>query len=111
MNLIVGAGAVGTILATYLKAAGRPVRLLIRERDRAAYEAAKEIRTDAINGPPVIAPKPEITTKLDLEGIEHLFVCVKFPALDAFLAQFPQRAVAGSAAWTDHDEGGGDRRQ
>ena len=57
MNLIVGAGAVGTILATYLKAAGRPVRLLIRERDRAAYEAAPEIRTDAINGGAVVAPE------------------------------------------------------
>ena len=91
MILIVGAGAVGTILATYLKAAGRPVRLLIRERDRAAYEAAAEIRTDAINGPAVIAPKPEITTKLDLEGIEHLFICVKFPALDALLAELPAK--------------------
>ncbi|HZP12007.1 MAG TPA: ketopantoate reductase C-terminal domain-containing protein [Nevskiaceae bacterium] len=89
MNLIVGAGAVGTILATYLRAAGRPVRLLIRERDRAAYEAATEIRTHAINGPAVVAPKPEITTQLDLDGIDHLFICVKFPALDALLAQLP----------------------
>jgi 2-dehydropantoate 2-reductase len=95
MILIIGAGAVGTILATYLKAAGRPVRLLIRERDRAAYEAVSEIRTDAINGPAVVAPKPEITTRLDLGGIDYLFVCVKFPALDALLAELPAQLPEG----------------
>lgn len=90
MNLIIGAGAVGTILATYLRAAGQPASLLIRDKDRAPLEAARELRTDAIDGPAVTAPKPDLTQVLDLTGVDYLFVCVKFPALEALLAQLPE---------------------
>ncbi len=90
MVLIIGAGAVGTILATYLRAAGQPVTLLVREKDLAAYNAAGELRTDAINGPGIKAPKPDLQTQLDLSAIEYLFICVKFPALEPLLAQLPE---------------------
>lgn len=95
MILIVGGGAVGTILATYLMAARRPVTLLIRPRDSAAYAAARELRTDAIAGSPLVAAKPAVTAALDLSGIDYLFVCVKFPALDGLLAQLPAALPQG----------------
>jgi len=89
MNLIIGAGAVGTILATYLRAAGQPVTLLIREKDRLAYGAVNELRTDAVNGPAVVAPRPTLQTRLDLANVDYVFICVKFPALAALLDQLP----------------------
>jgi 2-dehydropantoate 2-reductase len=89
VNLIVGAGAVGTILATYLKAAGQPVALLIRDKDRALLESAGELRTDAVDGPSVKAGKPELRQGFDLEGVDYFFICVKFPALAPLLDQLP----------------------
>jgi ketopantoate reductase len=50
MILVVGAGAVGTTLAAYLMAAGQPVRLLIRERDMARFEAAPPLTVDRMAG-------------------------------------------------------------
>jgi len=91
MVLVAGAGAVGTILAAYLSAAKRPVRLLIRERDAAKFAAAPRIQVDRTGGAaPFLADKPALTTALDLAGVDYLLICVKFPALDAFLDQLPQ---------------------
>jgi 2-dehydropantoate 2-reductase len=91
MVLIIGAGAVGTILASYLAAAGRPIKLYAREADLAAFSAADRICIDRVTGrPPLIAPKPVLTTSLDLEGIDYVLICVKFPDLDSVLDALPQ---------------------
>lgn len=91
MVLVAGAGAVGTILAAYLSAAKQPVRLLIRERDTARFAAVPQVQVDPSSGaPPFVAPGPEIVATLDLTGIRYLLICVKFPALEAFLDQLPQ---------------------
>ena len=94
-TIIIGGGAVGTILATYLMAARQPVKLLIREKDLAAYQAARDLRTDHVNGPPLVTQKPALATALDLSDIEYLFICVKFPALEALLAQLPATLPRG----------------
>jgi 2-dehydropantoate 2-reductase len=96
MILIIGAGAVGTTLAGYLMAAGRPVRLLIRERDAAKYRSASQLTVDkASGGAPLTVPKPEVVTKLDLAGVDWLLICVKFAALDEVLSQLPSPLPPG----------------
>ena len=89
MVLIIGPGAVGTILAAYLSRAGQPVNLLIREKYRAGFEAAPALRVDRVGGSTLTAPKPVFTTSLDLTGVDTVMVCVKFPDLDALLTQLP----------------------
>lgn len=72
MILIVGVGAVGTTLAGYLMAAGQPVRLLIRDRDAAKYQATPQLTVDKVTGgAPLTVPKPELTTKLDLAEVDY----------------------------------------
>jgi 2-dehydropantoate 2-reductase len=94
--LVVGAGAVGTTLAAYLMAAGQPVRLLIRERDRAKFEAAPPLTVDRIAGGKALTmAKPELATKLDLAGVDYLLICVKYSALDDVLSQLPPALPAG----------------
>lgn len=92
MILLVGAGAVGTILATHAIAAGKmPLKLYARAKDMPAMQAAAQCRIDpATPGKLGLAmPKPEITSSLDLSGVDYLFICVKFPALEALLDQLP----------------------
>ncbi|MGH8455484.1 MAG: ketopantoate reductase family protein [Stenotrophobium sp.] len=91
MILLIGPGAVGTILAAHLmKAQREAVTLFVREKYLAAMQAAPELRMDYVNGrAPLIAPKPQFGTKLDLSGVDYLFICVKFPDLDALLEQLP----------------------
>ena len=90
MILLVGAGAVGTILATHLARAGKlPLRLYARSKDLAAFAAVPELRVDpASRGRPVLrAARPPLVDTLDLAGVDYLFLCVKFPALPALLDQ------------------------
>ena len=90
MILLVGAGAVGTILAAHLVKAGKlPLRLYARAKDTASFAAATEIRVDpASPGRPVLrVARPPLADTLDLVGVDYLFICVKFPALPALLAQ------------------------
>lgn len=90
MVLMIGAGAVGTVLAAYLRAAGQPVKLLIRKKYWAQYDATPALVVDRADGRTLLtAPKPELTTVLDLKGVDYLFLCVKYPDLDAVLAQLP----------------------
>lgn len=91
MILLVGAGAVGTVLAAHLGAAGTPYRLYARDKDRAAFAAAGEIRVEAAQPqqPALVAPPPQLASTLALDGIDTVLICVKYPALDALLGQLP----------------------
>jgi 2-dehydropantoate 2-reductase len=91
MILVVGPGAVGTILATFLSAAGRSVRLLVREKYLQQYEATQALLIEGSNGRPLLtAPRPDLTTALDVTGVEYLILCVKYADLDDVLAQLPR---------------------
>ncbi len=93
MMLVVGAGAVGTILTAYLARAGRePLKLYVRDKDLAAMQAASEIRIEhsGSSRPPVVAARPQLTQSLALDGVDYLLICVKFPQLDALLEQIGQ---------------------
>ncbi|MGH8462265.1 MAG: ketopantoate reductase family protein [Stenotrophobium sp.] len=92
MILLIGPGAVGTILATHLmKAQREPLTLYVREKYLAAMQAIPALRMDyADQRPPLLAGKPALTTTLDLSGVDYLMLCVKFPDLDALLDQLPQ---------------------
>lgn len=88
MILVIGAGAVGTTLCTYLVAARQPVRLLVREQDMVKFQAAPQLIVERIApGEPLKAPRPELSTKVDLSGVDYVFICVKYPALDDVIAQ------------------------
>lgn len=92
MLLIVGAGAVGTILAGYaMRGAQAPVRLYIRDEDIAGVQSVEQIRVEHVRGgrPPVLANKPTLTRSLDLSAVRYLVICVKFPQLDSVLDALP----------------------
>lgn len=93
MVLIVGAGAVGTILAGYLTAARQPVKLFTRAKDVDAFQHAQHLAVDRVTGgPPLLGHKPSLTTALDeLDDVRYLVICVKYPALDEVLDALPQQ--------------------
>ncbi|MBE0613964.1 MAG: hypothetical protein IH604_09890 [Burkholderiales bacterium] len=96
MILTVGAGAVGTTLAGYLMAAHQPVRLLIRDRNTARCQSVAQLTVDnALGSAPLVVPKPELTTKLDVSGVDYLLICVKHAALDDVLLQLPATLPPG----------------
>ncbi|MES0873410.1 ketopantoate reductase family protein [Sinimarinibacterium thermocellulolyticum] len=90
MMLVVGAGAVGTILCAHLTAARRePVKLYVREKDVEVMQTVQNLRVEHAGAghPPIIAPKPQLTRSLALDDIDYLLLCVKFPQLDGVLDQ------------------------
>jgi 2-dehydropantoate 2-reductase len=96
MILIVGAGAVGTTLAGYLMAAHQPVRLLIRDRYTAKCQSMPQLTVDnGAGSAPLMVPKPELTTRLDLSGVGYLMICVKYACLDEILSQLPSTLPHG----------------
>lgn len=92
MILLVGAGAVGTILTAYVLNAGKePIKVYVRDRDLSGMQTVDAVRVDHVTSgrPPLILPKPALTTSLDLEGVDYLVLCVKFPDLAGVLEQIP----------------------
>lgn len=91
MILVVGAGTIGTILATYLAAGGRDLRLYARPRDLALFAGIRTMRVDPVapGRPPLLTPRPALASTLDLSGVEVLLIAVKYPALDALLESLP----------------------
>lgn len=88
MMLLIGAGAVGTILTAHAVAAARmPFRLYVREKDLAAIQTVDQVRVDHVLGgrPSLQVPKPPLTPSLSLEGVRYLVLCVKYPQLGALL--------------------------
>ena len=96
MILIVGAGAVGTTLAGYLMAAQQPVRLLVRDRDLAQCQSMSQLTVDhGVGDAPLVVPRPELTTRLDVAGTAYVLICVKHAALEELLRQLPATLPRG----------------
>lgn len=92
MMLIVGAGAVGTILAAYAANAGKcPLRLYVRDIDLAAVQGVEQVCVDHVLGgrPALKVAKPALTQSLDLSDVRYLVICVKYPDLDSVLDALP----------------------
>ncbi|TJY62052.1 hypothetical protein E4T66_07385 [Sinimarinibacterium sp. CAU 1509] len=92
MILVVGAGAVGTILSTYLMSVRRePVKLYVRDKDVTTLQTVQNLRVEHAGAghPPIVAPKPILTQSLSLDDVDFLFLCVKFRDLDTVLDALP----------------------
>lgn len=88
MILLVGAGAVGTIVAGHLAAAGRePLAIYTRDKDRAAMEQLDELRIERIGGQPLVVRRPALRPSLSLADVDYLLIGVKFPQLESLLDQ------------------------
>jgi len=90
-NLVIGAGAVGSILACHMAKARRKVKLVVRETDLAAMQELQTLRVDRIRGgPPLEVMAPGLTTAIHLdEEVENVFICVKYPDLPTILDRLP----------------------
>lgn len=89
MILIAGAGAVGTLLATHLAAAGRPVGLYTRAKDRARFAAVDHLQVHVAGRAPLQAPRPPCVETLDLARVNLLVLGVKYPDLPGLIDALP----------------------
>ena len=88
--LVIGAGAVGTILTAHMVSARRDVKVFVREKDREAFEKAQNVTVDRVTGgPPIVTAKPGLTLSTNLDDVDYLILCVKFPQLDEVLDTLP----------------------
>lgn len=88
---IIGAGAVGTILAAYFCAARVPTRLIVREKDLPALDQADEICIDRVNSQGCWAvPKPAISTEYHFNAGDVVLVTVKHRDLNAVVDSLHQ---------------------
>lgn len=94
MILIIGAGAVGTALATGLASAKRDVALYVRPKDVSAFNGAGQLRLDTQSGS-TQAALPPLVRDLDLAGVDYLLICVKSGALPALMEQLPRQIPSG----------------
>ena len=87
MILVLGAGAVGTVLATYLAAAGRDVAVYAREKDRLAFAECPAMQVQDTRGKLArSAPLPRLLSEADLCAGDVLLLCVKATSLDVAMA-------------------------
>ena len=87
MLTLVGAGSVGVTLATYLAAAGKPIKLYTRDKDRSSFEATGRLTVDRPRKPALTAPLPPLTESLFDADTRYLLVATKFAALPGLLQQ------------------------
>lgn len=87
MLTLVGAGAVGVTLVTHLAAAGKPVKLYARDKDRSSFQAAGRLMVDRPRRPALTAPLPPLTEALFDADTRYLLIATKFGALPALLQQ------------------------
>ncbi len=96
LTLIIGAGAVGTVLAAYLLKSGRRVAFYLRDKDLPAFGASDELRLDHASGAaPIVTSVPARVTDLSLRGVKNVLLCVKHPALAGVLKSLPHPLPSG----------------
>ena len=96
MNLIIGAGAVGTVLAGYFGQARQPLQFQVRTEEVGDFNGLEHLQVTRIHGSaPLRIPCPKVSTQLNLQGVKRIFICVKYPDLAAVLEQFPEQLPEG----------------
>lgn len=95
-NLIIGAGAIGTVFAGYLTAARRDLRVAERSSEIDAMARRDMLQVDRITGrPPLRVPKPALTTDVTPREGDNVFICVKHRDLAELMAAWPAQLPAG----------------
>jgi 2-dehydropantoate 2-reductase len=94
MNLVIGAGAVGTVLTAYLcHANSQATSILVRDKDRLKLASATQIQLNFADGTPSFcSPLPTLVGTVDLTDVQYLFLCVKFGDLAQVLKSLPDAA-------------------
>lgn len=91
MNLIIGAGSVGTVLAGYLLHGGQPVQLQVRAAKAESIRTIKRLEViNAANKRLIDVPAPEIVTGDTVAQAENIFLCIKRADLAAVLNPLAQ---------------------
>lgn len=86
-TLIVGAGAVGGVIAARLQASGHATGLLVRQRIDGQPPASATLRVDFASGKaPLIVAGVPMGTQMASFAPRRVLVAVKYPALDAVAA-------------------------
>lgn len=95
-HAIIGAGAVGGILAARLADAGERVTLVVRPERLDAYQSAETLRLDNARGDCLIqTPPPPISDRLPPDA-DIVYLAVKHTALDSVLVELKNRIPAGA---------------
>lgn len=95
-NLIIGAGAIGTVFAAYLTAARRNLRVAERASELDAMARVDALQIDRITGrQPMRVPKPPLTSDTIPREGENVFICVKHRDLQALMDSWPEQLPAG----------------
>lgn len=89
MNLIIGPGAVGTVLTAALQRAGENVAVLVTPARADAYAAREDIIVETANGKIWHqGPAPAVVTTIP-DNIDNIYLCTKHRDLEPALAQLP----------------------
>lgn len=96
MDVIVGAGAVGGVLAALLARAGTDVAFLVGPGRVAHYRAQSRLVLEYANGrPPLDLPAPPVLAQLPPTGLTWVYLAIKHPALDAVLGMLKRDLPRG----------------
>lgn len=91
MDLIIGAGAVGTSIAAFLIQAGRQVCLYVRPEKIELFNSQAITLNYVYNGKQTQVPSPKIVNKIDLTDVENIFIAVKHRSLPEVFALLPSQ--------------------
>lgn len=81
---VVGGGAVGLLLASYLAGQG-DVTIVVRRREQ--QEALEAFGITRVNGEQATTYRVEVATTIQSDAAQHIFICTKAYALQTVIAQ------------------------
>jgi len=89
MNIIIGPGAVGTILVSALQRAGEDVAVLVAPERAEKYQACSNIIVETANGKTWHhGPAPQVLTTIP-DDTENIYLCTKHRNIEATIALLP----------------------
>src|SRR5215469_6534864 len=92
--LVVGAGAIGGVIAAKLARAGHDVTALDANREHVARLTSPGLRLDELGAPSVV-PVPAVSDKADLRGpFDFALLTLKAPYLESVLTGLVSRGLA-----------------
>ncbi len=91
---VIGAGAVGTILAAHLAETRHSPRLIVREQDLDRMASVDCLRVDRVTAHGCLeVPKPAISTQYEFSPGDVVLICVKHRDLDSIRQRLEESGV------------------
>jgi ketopantoate reductase len=89
MNLIIGTGSIGSVLACFLSGMGSPISWLVPKTEYKKFSSSEPLQVTFPHGYQLTKSTPHICTEIDLRGVQRLIIAEEFDLTKQILDALP----------------------